>query len=146
MNLLLQITFIVCLLAFEQLQSDSQINELEFREVEMKCRYVRDDTYVIKNQTQLKLEVDKRNDGVCSSYDFPNIDFDTYVLLGYDLHVGGCDIPTYAPKVYNLEDKTVVELSIDVKGKCIRGNLITFWCLVKKEVVKSKLDFNFIES
>ena len=40
--------FIACLLAFDQLQSDSQINESEFREVKMKCRNVRDDTYIIK--------------------------------------------------------------------------------------------------
>ena len=137
--------FIACLLAFDQFQSDSQINESEFREVKMKCRNVRDDTYVIKSQSQLNHEVDKRYDGVCNSYNFPRIDFETYVLLEYDLHVGGCDTPTYSARVVNIEDKTLIELSIGLKGKCIAGHLFTFWCLVKKEVVKSKVDFSFIE-
>lgn len=96
---------------------------LSFQELNITCLNIAtlSDTLVIKDQesyNKLRKKIMFFLDD-CSSPEFPEIDFEKYILLGLKTNTLGCTRPKYEKKVYVLKDSLVVcEINPTSEGDC----------------------------
>ncbi len=68
----------------------------------------------------------------CVDFEYPEIDFEKYVLVGYSATTGGCRGPYYGYKVMQEESTYTIHAEIIQNGLCKRNNPIRFWLLLPK--------------
>lgn len=68
----------------------------------------------------------------CSSYVFPEVDFESKILVVINVGSGGCAEPSYAIDVEKESSKCAVTLTVSEKGICRMLHQKSFWLLLDR--------------
>ena len=116
--------------------------EIPFEEIEINCFIARENEWVIHSEQELMKAKNFFSEN-CRSYQFPEIDFEKYSLLGYYVIVGGCRIPDAEHHVFIENRKLVFQRVITQNGCCKPGFNVENYILVPK--MNNEYDIEFRE-
>jgi hypothetical protein len=129
-------------------QSHNKLNnyqerEVSFEEITLGCRDVIESNHVVKNNDQYQnLRSKYNNSDFCKKFKLPHVNFERFVVLGFEIYVQACEEPIYEKRIYNRNDTTYVNLSVISKGQCLTAYPIEFWSKVLKDDIHKHVVFN----
>jgi hypothetical protein len=108
--------------------------EIDYQEIDIKCTQSTVAEQLIRSDAEYQKLLEKRSiHPDCDSYTLPEIDFETYSLIGIHYLVAGCKNPDSDVHVYRMPDGSYqVKTSITQYGICKRGNHVHKWILIPK--------------
>jgi hypothetical protein len=90
-----------------------------------------------------QIRMDGRKFGIdCKT--LPRIDFNMYTLIGYIVHSGGCEQPTYNLEFTSEDDEYTLICYVSAEGVCRRMWTEFFWVVTKKITPNEAIKFKQI--
>ena len=113
------------------------------QEIQIKCFQESSGNYIINSKVEFQyiIKNSSSNPG-CTNYNFPEIDFDRFTLVGKIFSTGGCHPPTISYEILQNDNHSYsMRIKVIQSGFCKINFEKSVWCLIPK--IPSNVEFLF---
>lgn len=114
--------------------------EVPFEEIEIDCFKNIEREWIIRSEQELMKEKSLFSED-CRNYQFPEINFEKYTLLGYFVITGGCRFPDVEHHVFIQNRKLIFQRVVTQNGCCKPGIYAKGHILVPKMTNEIEIEF-----